>query len=188
MVMPRPFKEDDVLFRQGDASDRVLRVRSGEIEILPKVGAASVLLGHPRMDNVGGEKVTLSLVARSDTLRARLGAAPIPVAHLPFVVGRPPLADEAQPWRRPDLLIEDEEPFRLSSDHFAIMRGTGGLAIADLGSTLGTIVNGQATGHQFTKDAAPLRRGENLVVAGGWDSPLRLHLICRLRPIQSSRT
>ena len=33
------YKEGDFLFRQGDASDHVLRVRSGEIEILREVGA-----------------------------------------------------------------------------------------------------------------------------------------------------
>ena len=42
------FKKGDLLFRQGDASDRVLRVRSGEIEVLREVGATSVLLGHVR--------------------------------------------------------------------------------------------------------------------------------------------
>lgn len=256
MVMPRPFKKGDVLFRQGDASDRVLRVSSGEIEILREVGAASVLLGHVRqgewlgemgvienrsrsataraatdgvaevltvrefLDSVTsdpalardlilrlsirlrkvedkiagdllpfahgrrpdgsdgtatdvalGENVTISLGAESDALRTRIGAAPIHVASLPFVVGRPPLADEAEPWRRADLLIDDEEPFRLSRDHFAIMHSGGRLVIADLGSTLGTIVNGQAIGHQFMRDAAPLHRGENRIVAGGWDSP-----------------
>ncbi len=256
MVVSRPFEKDDVLFRQRDASDRVWRIRSGEIEILREVGAASVLLGRvcegewlgemgviesrarsataraatdgvaeeltvgefldhvtgdpalarelilrlsirlrkvedqiagnllpvapPRratapdgttMESVAGEGVTLSLAARSDALRARIGAAPIPVAALPFVVGRPPLADEAEPWRAPDLLIEDDEPLRLSRDHFAIMHSGGRLVVADLGSTLGTSVNGQALGHQFARDAAPLHRGENRVVAGGADSP-----------------
>jgi hypothetical protein len=32
------FKKGDILFRQGDASECVLRVRSGEIEILREVG------------------------------------------------------------------------------------------------------------------------------------------------------
>jgi CRP/FNR family cyclic AMP-dependent transcriptional regulator len=42
------FKKGDLLFRQGDASDHVLRVRSGEIEALQEIGTASVLLGHVR--------------------------------------------------------------------------------------------------------------------------------------------
>jgi len=45
------------------------------------------------------------------------------------------------------------------------------LIIADLGSTLGTIVNGQAIGHHFMSDAAPLRSGDNHIIAGGHGSP-----------------
>jgi hypothetical protein len=41
------------------------------------------------------------------------------------------------------------------------------LLISDLDSTLGTIVNGQAIGHHFMRDIAPLVHGENDVVAGG---------------------
>ena len=40
-----------------------------------------------------------------------------------------------------------------------------------VGSTLGTMVNGRAIGHHFMKDAEPLHRGENHIVAGGWNSP-----------------
>jgi len=43
---------------------------------------------------------------------ARDRAAPIHVAKLPFLVGRVPVEGDARPLRRPDLLIEDEEPFR----------------------------------------------------------------------------
>ena len=37
-------------------------------------------------------------------------------------------------------------------------------------STLGTIVNGQPIGQHFRSDDAPLRAGENEVIAGGVDS------------------
>jgi CRP/FNR family cyclic AMP-dependent transcriptional regulator len=250
------FKKGDLLLRQGDASDRVLRVRSGEIEVLREVGATSVLLGHVRdgewlgemgviegrsrsataraaadgevevltarqfvervssdpvlahdlilrlsirltriedkivgdllhfahdrspdgagesaSDTVIADDATISLAAQSDALRARIGAAPIHVAKLPFLVGRVPIEGNAQPLRRPDLLIEDEAPFRLSRQHFMIARSGDRVLVSDLGSTLGTMVNGRAIGHHFMKDAEPLHRGENHVVAGGWDSP-----------------
>jgi CRP/FNR family cyclic AMP-dependent transcriptional regulator len=48
-----------------------------------------------------------------------------------------------------------------------ITRRQNGLLILDLGSTLGTMVNGQSIGHHFMKDEAPLRPGENRIVAGG---------------------
>ena len=40
----------------------------------------------------------------------------------------------------------------------------------DLSGTLGTIVNGEPIGTHFRTDDAPLRAGENEVIAGGMDS------------------
>lgn len=252
------FKKGEVLFHQDDPSDRVLRIRSGEVEVLREVGTAAVVLGSVResewlgemavIENrlhsataraaadgvaevftareflnrlssdpsrardlilrlsirlrsiedkiaedlllpsfadgrrldergrtasgaVSGGTVTISLSARSDALRARIGGASIDITSLPFVVGRAPVAGEAAPRKRPDLVIEDEKPFRLSRDHFAITRSGDHLFLYDLGSTLGTIVNGQGIGECFMQDAAPLQLGENRVIAGGWGSP-----------------
>jgi len=247
------FKKGEVLFREGDPSGGVLRVTSGEIEVLREVGEASIVLGNVRqgewlgemgvienrnrsataraasdgaveiltaqqfldrmtndpwlarelilrlsirlrkiedkiaeglppehaLDSIEGttseevipENVTISLVAQTGALRDWIGAAPIQVVALPYVVGRRPLQGEAEPARHPNLMIEDAVPFRLSRDHFMITGGKNRLLILDLGSTLGTIVNGRAIGHHFMNDAAPLRRGENRIVAGGWGSP-----------------
>ncbi|MGA9216491.1 MAG: FHA domain-containing protein, partial [Methylocella sp.] len=127
--------------------------------------------GETASGTVIADDATISLAAQSDTLRARIGVAPIHVAKLPFLVGRVPVDGDAQPLRRPDLLIDDEEPFRLSRQHFMIARSGDRLLVSDLGSTLGTMVNGRAIGHHFMKDAEPLHRGENHIVAGGWNSP-----------------
>ena len=43
----------------------------------------------------------------------------------------------------------------------------GSYYVHDLRSTLGTIVNGQPIGEHFRSDDAPLRPGENEVIAGG---------------------
>ena len=64
------FKKGDLLLRQGDASDRVLRVRSGEIEVLREVGATSVLLGHVRDGEWLGEMGVIEGRSRSATARA----------------------------------------------------------------------------------------------------------------------
>jgi hypothetical protein len=122
-----------------------------------------------------GDGVTITLSAHTDTLRARIGAAPIPIASLPYIVGRLPAADEAEPPRRPDLLIEDREPFRLSRDHFMIMRSRDQLVISDLGSVLGTIVNGRP-GQHFMRDTALLQRGDNQIIAGCRGSPFEFVL------------
>jgi CRP-like cAMP-binding protein len=123
---------------------------------------------HP--DNGSLDQTTIQLAAKTDALRARLGTPAIPVDKLPFVVGRIQLEGEAASALAPDLLIEDNPPFRLSRQHFMIARGGQQLLITDLGSTLGTIVNGQAIGHHFMHDTAPLIHGENDVLAGGRDS------------------
>lgn len=64
------FKKGDLLFRQGDASDHVLRVRSGEIEVLREIGTASVLLGHVRGGEWRGEMGVIEGHSRSATARA----------------------------------------------------------------------------------------------------------------------
>jgi CRP/FNR family transcriptional regulator, cyclic AMP receptor protein len=259
MATVRAFKKGDVLFRQGDSSDRVLRIRAGEIAVMREVGGTSIPLGQVRdgewlgemgvienrsrsaaahaatdgeaeiltaqqflecvsnepalarelilrlsirlrriEDRIAGEllpfagggpggapggtasdavvtdKFTILLTAQTDLLRASIGAEPIRVAKLPFLVGRLPVEGESKPSWRPELLIEDARPFRLSRQHFMIARSGGQLLVSDLGSTLGTIVNGQSIGHDFTKDTASLRRGENFIVAGGRDSPFAL--------------
>jgi FHA domain len=71
---------------------------------------------------------------------------------------------------KPDLKLDDAVPYRLSRNHFMIENRDGSYYVRDLRSTLGTIVNGQPIGEHFRSDEAPLRAGENEVIAGGVDS------------------
>ncbi|HEY0833812.1 MAG TPA: cyclic nucleotide-binding domain-containing protein [Azospirillum sp.] len=94
------------------------------------------------------------------------------VDSLPFRVGR--TARDGDPTRRERgaLRLPDHSPYRLSPNHFAIDRDARlGLVVRDLGSELGTMVNGQYLGGIFAKDALRLQNGENIIVAGGTDSP-----------------
>jgi CRP/FNR family transcriptional regulator, cyclic AMP receptor protein len=235
------FKKGDVLFRQGDDSDHVLRVRSGELEVIRENNRTSFTLGHVRegewlgemgvieglprsatvlatsdgtveilsaqqfLDRVSNDPVlarelilrlsirlrkvedriaasidgekeiqsaaSITLIARTDPLRSQIGSSPINVSSMPFVVGRVPTDEEGLPPRQPDLLVEDTEPFRLSRDHFIIECRDDRLVVSDLGSKLGTVVNGQPIGWDFMRDSAPLHRGENRIIAGGRGSP-----------------
>jgi hypothetical protein len=96
---------------------------------------------------------------------------PLGLGDLPFVVGRGPVAGEGLPPLHPDLKLDDTVPFRLSRNHFMIEKRDGSYYVRDLRSSLGTIVNGEPTGEHFRGDDAPLRAGENEVIAGGVDSP-----------------
>ena len=80
-----------------------------------------------------------------------------------LLCGLPPL--------QPDLKLNDNVPFRLSRNHFMIEKCAGNYYVRDLCSTLGTIVNNEPIGDHFRGDDAPLRAGENEVIAGGVDSP-----------------
>jgi CRP/FNR family transcriptional regulator, cyclic AMP receptor protein len=97
--------------------------------------------------------------------------APLGLSDLPFVVGRRPVAREGLPPLQPDLKLDDAGPFRLSRNHFMIEKRDGSYYVRDLCSALGTIVNGEPIGDHFRGDDAPLRAGENEVIAGGVDSP-----------------
>ena len=110
------------------------------------------------------------LAAKSPWLQRQF-QTPLELAGLPFVVGRRPLSGEGSPLWQPNLLLDDTTPFRLSRNHFLIEMHGGGHHVRDLCSTLGTIVNGEPIGNHFGTDDAPLRAGENEVIAGGVDSP-----------------
>jgi FHA domain len=58
-----------------------------------------------------------------------------------------------------------------------IEKRDGSYHVRDLCSTLGTIVNGEPIGDHFRGDDAPLRAGENVMIAGGVDSPFVLAVL-----------
>jgi CRP/FNR family cyclic AMP-dependent transcriptional regulator len=96
-----------------------------------------------------------------------VGADPIRIAHLPFTVGRQPGEHETAATIAPDLSIPEQAPYRLSRAHFRLVARGGQVLVHDLNSTLGTVVNGRPLGRDFPEDSAPLRKGENTLIAGG---------------------
>ncbi len=114
---------------------------------------------------------SIMLAAATDRARGVLGGDPIPVTQLPFTVGRTPADDEAPAFVAADLAIPEPPPYRLSRAHFSLIAHGDEVVVRDLGSTLGTIVNDRPLGRDFPIDSAPLRHGENIIVAGGKGSP-----------------
>jgi hypothetical protein len=104
---------------------------------------------------------------------------PLGLDDLPFIVGRGSVAREGLPPLQPDLKLDDTVPFRLSRNHFMIERRKGSYYVRDLSSRLGTIVNGEPIGEHFRGDDAPLRAGENEVIAGGVGSPFVFSVFIR---------
>jgi hypothetical protein len=99
------------------------------------------------------------------------------LTHLPFRVGRLPVAGEAPPIEMNDLQLSDTTPFNVSRDHFAIERVPDGVQVRDRGSYVGTIVNGVRIGGHHHVATVPLAVGENEVVAGSPMSPFRFRVV-----------
>jgi CRP/FNR family transcriptional regulator, cyclic AMP receptor protein len=68
--MRRHYKQGDLLFRQGDPSDFVLRVDSGSVEILRDVDGATIVLGSVLAGQFVGEMGVIERRPRSATARA----------------------------------------------------------------------------------------------------------------------
>jgi CRP-like cAMP-binding protein len=114
---------------------------------------------------------TITLAGSTYGAKFLIGPNPIAIPHLPFTVGRRHGDGEPPSVITPDLAIPEDAPHRLSRAHFSLLNDNGDILVRDLNSTLGTTVNGQPLGRDFPVDSAPLRKGENILVAGGDGSP-----------------
>lgn len=119
----------------------------------------------------------LRLLPASETLAAQLPADGILITSFPFEVGRRPGGGEQAPSHKVDCALEDHRPYRLSRQHFTILRTASGFAVADAGSALGTVVNGLPLGEDLPQTRADLMPGTNTVVAGGEHSPFVFKLV-----------
>ena len=128
---------------------------------------------------LGDERPTAGLVLKpgSKVLAASLTTQRVMLDRLPYVVGRKPGPGEAEPAVTVDLILDEAPPYRLSCPHFWIEARPEGYGIRDLGSRLGTQVNGMAIGSDFFTDDGPLNPGENEVVAGGEGSGYRFKIM-----------
>src|SRR5262245_65791069 len=68
--MQRHFNQGDILFRQGDPSDYVLRIIGGSVEILREVGDSAIVLGTVLAGQFVGEMGVIEKRARNATARA----------------------------------------------------------------------------------------------------------------------
>ncbi|MGE3311934.1 MAG: cyclic nucleotide-binding domain-containing protein [Limisphaerales bacterium] len=95
----------------------------------------------------------------------------------PFRIGRRSPSGVASVFEANDLALDDEAPFQVSRHHCAIERTSGGFVVVDRGSKLGTIVNGIAIGEASPRMKAALKPGENWIILGATESPVRLRAV-----------
>ena len=137
------------------------------------------LLAEVKPDAELGEPALVSQVAAirigssSELVRWQLGDGSLKVERLPFRVGCHAQGDKKSTQVKDRLSLLAANDHQLSREHFAIEKRDGVLIVRDLGSHLGTMVNGQRISRFDYEAAAALRLGANEVIAGGADSPYR---------------
>jgi pSer/pThr/pTyr-binding forkhead associated (FHA) protein len=122
-------------------------------------------------------KRQVSLVGLTPEARAALGAAELVVSTFPFRVGRESRAERRiagrtirerrRPRSRPtnDLyLVESDEPFNVSREHFEIDDNGTHYVLVDRQSTWGTIVEGAVIGGRQAGGAVRLGDGDVIIV------------------------
>ena len=133
----------------------------------------------PTQDKIksGMADLRLTLFPGSQSSIPYMSKEGVSVVKFPFCVGRLPKANEPRPAIPMDLSLPDSTPLRLSRRHFSLDRSREGYIVRDLGSTLGTEVDGEFLGEQFGRDYKDLRMGENIVTAGGLGSPFTFKVL-----------
>ena len=119
----------------------------------------------------------IRLLPDSAEMERQIGSEGMTVGELPFRVGRQAQPGEPTQVEPAELALRSGGTEQLSVHHFAIVEHDGKLAVRDLQSRLGTLVNGARIAGFEQSDLAELTLGENSIQTGGTESPYRFHVI-----------
>lgn len=125
--------------------------------------------GEVRLDRIGA----IRLEPASPEVEPHIGRDGIEIADLPFRIGRHALADRRTSVSASSLTLRAPRSLQVALQHLSIEAGDGGLIVRDLGSHLGTMVNGIRAAHFEQSDECALHFGKNHLQLGGQDSPYR---------------
>ncbi len=121
----------------------------------------------------------IRLLPASPEMARQIGSNGVKLAQLPFRIGRQPLPGEPAHAEPAELALRSGDSEQISVHHLSIVEHDGLLAVRDLHSRLGTLVNGVRIASFEQSDQAELTFGENIVQTGGIESPYRFHIIVR---------
>ncbi len=138
----------------------------------------SQLLDHLNRERAQAKKMT-RIVVHADTqeLMTQIGVDGIEVSSLPFVVGRRAHKNDPPSASPSSLMLRPYEAYQIDLQHFAIEQHDGHIYVRDLGSHLGTCVNGHRIASFEHNDLAELGFGANIIQAGGVYSPYRFRVV-----------
>jgi hypothetical protein len=146
------------------------------LDLVPRAERDAVPTAHDGPIAAPGTWSDIRLKPASQETRAGLPRRGLQIDQMPFGIGRKPLRGEQSPRVEIALMFSDSKPYNLSRSHFAIESGHNALMLRDVGSQLGTVVNGLRIGIDEPMNAVPLHIGENEIIAGAADSPFRFVL------------
>ncbi len=126
-----------------------------------------------RLDEVG----RMRLLPASPKVEAQIGSDGIEIADLPYRIGRHALADHRTSASATALLLRSPGNMLVAPQHLVVEAHDGRLVVRDLGSHLGTVVNGILAAHFEQSDEVALRFGDNEVQLGGLESPYCFRII-----------
>jgi CRP-like cAMP-binding protein len=150
------------------------------LDLVPKAERDAVPVDHAGPVATPGSWSGIRLKPASTATRAGLSRRGQEITRMPFGVGRKPLRGEQSPRTEIALMFADAKPYNLTRSHFVIEQGNNALMIRDVGSQLGTVVNGLRIGIEEPLNAVALHVGENAIIAGGADSPF--HFVIEVLP------
>lgn len=116
---------------------------------------------------------SITIMGGSEIVRWQVGKDALSIDEMPYHVGSHRQGDGSPPFGRRGLSLLVNEDHQLSQRHFSIEERKGILTVHDLGSHLGTMVNGRRISRFDPEQSAPLHLGSNEIVAGGAESPYR---------------
>lgn len=115
------------------------------------------------------------LVPASPEAEKALPGGEMKIRTFPFRIGRASTGSESD-QNPPDLVLHDRSPHNVSRRHLSLEVVAGRVVAADLGSSLGTQVNGVRVGGHYKESEINLQPGRNEIVLGGSRSPHRFLL------------
>jgi len=110
-------------------------------------------------------------------VESQIGHEGIVISHFPFRVGRRAVAGDPTSRTEAELLLRTTKQYEMAPEHFVIEKRDGRLFLRDLGTVLGTLVNGVRVASFEQTDTAPLKPGVNRIVVGGIDSSIAFNLV-----------
>ncbi|MBT3171851.1 MAG: cyclic nucleotide-binding domain-containing protein [Rhodospirillaceae bacterium] len=119
----------------------------------------------------------IHLLANSPTVKTQIGLDGIEISSLPYKIGCHSAADHRASVSATEFLLRSPGNFQIDRRHLGIEDHDGFLVARDLGSHLGSVVNGVRIAEFEPEIEAVLHFGNNDVQLGSIDSPYRFQII-----------